>query len=294
MPYLLIGALLATSVTVAMADEQATYARPELLVEVEELHAHQSGTAPLTDRPLTMIDVRDVEDFGQAAIPTAEHVDVAEWKAGFGDGTEAKAWSERIGSVLVDPESTVIVYDQSLTGSAARVWWILKYWGVEDVRILNGGFAAWRNAGGKVVEPQPRNGPPISFTAIPDADRLATMDEVQQLITGSKEAAALVDCRTDEEVDRGAIPSSNHLDWQALVDPETAKMKPAGELQQLLAQAGFDPGLPAVTYCQSGGRAAVMAFAMELMGGEEVANYYGSWGEWSMHHEPADRGPQKE
>src|SRR5207248_2451846 len=79
---------------------------------------------------------------------------------------------------------------------------------------------------------------------------------------------------------QGCIPGAVHLEWSDLIDARTQKLKPAAEISKLLQQAGIDPQKPVVTYCQSGGRASVAAFVVELMGGEKVKNYYRSWAEW--------------
>ena len=63
----------------------------------------------------------------------------------------------------------------------------------------------------------------------------------------------------------GAIPGARHLEWSDLLDKRTGKFKPAPELEKLFADAGIDPKKPATTYCQSGGRASVMAFGLELI-----------------------------
>lgn len=285
----LVMLLLACSFSlIASAGEPQTYAKPELLVDVEALVAHLDEDQPLSDKPhLVLIDTRAIEDYKQGSIDSAAHVNVGEWKASFGDGTDAEAWSQRIGLVVPFANSTVVVYDNALTGDAARIWWILKYWGAGDVRILNGGFSAWKAAGGRAFSPLrvhllPGDRNPLqNFDAKAHPERLATIDQVRALAANSDQPTCLVDARTDRENAAGNIPTAEHLDWQDLVDPETGKMRPADQLQTLLYRVGFQTDQPAVTYCQSGGRASVMAFAMELMGGEQVANYYGSWGEWS-------------
>ena len=78
----------------------------------------------------------------------------------------------------------------------------------------------------------------------------------------------------------GAIPGAKHLEWSDLVDKGSQRFKPAGELRGLFRAAEIDPTAPSATHCQGGGRAAVMAFALELMGNSDVSNYYRSWGEW--------------
>ncbi|MGI9456912.1 MAG: sulfurtransferase [Aeoliella sp.] len=274
--------------SLALAEEAPTYVRPKLLVEVSELQAWLSGDKRIGDQQLTLLDARSIEAYQEGRISAARHVNVAEWKAAFGDGTDAKEWSARIGKVLSGTDSTVIIYDDALTGNAARIWWIMKYWGVEDVRIVNGGFSAWKAAGATVYPTVSHRTEPVEFDAKPHLERLATIDEVLELGAQSDGLTCLIDVRTDRECAGGVIPKSTHLDWQELIDPDTKKLRPAEELRVLLERVGFDAEKPTITYCQSGRRASVMAFAVELMGGEQVANYYGSWGEWSR-QETGDR-----
>jgi len=254
-----------------------------LLIEPATLAAHLDGEPQFGDRQVTLIDVRPAEAYRQGAIGNARHVNPGQWKAAFGDGTDAAAWSERIGTVLAGPRSTVVVYNGQFSPSAARVWWILKYWGVEDVRILNGGMTAWRAEVGRTTPPAEADNqqPPVDFQATPHPERLARFGDVQQIASDPDRAVCLVDVRTDQENAAGAIPTARHLNWEELVDPQSGKLRDPDELQSLLARIGFDPENPAVTYCQSGGRASVMAFAIELVGGKPAANYYGSWGDWS-------------
>jgi len=274
--------LLCCLTALAHAEDEA----PELLVEAQTLISNRAGGGQFNDRPVQLIDVRSLEDYQAGNIRGSRHIDVADWKAAFGDGTDAKAWSERLsqnGLIARENDQTVIVYDSTLSPNATRIWWILKYWGVNDVRVLDGGYESWKAAGGDVF-PHAVNvsSPPSGFEAKPHPTRLATIEQVREA-TGDN-ATCLVDTRTDRENNAGKIPTARHLDWQELVVADTGKLRAIGELQQLFAHVNYDPEQPTITYCQSGGRASMMAFAMEHVTGKPVANYYGSWGEWSKSH----------
>jgi len=261
---------LARVVVLAMttADE---YARPDLLAE---------------PRPFTrtvVLDARERAKYEAGHVPGARWVDAADWAKAFGDGSDAPGWSERIGNLGIEADSAVVVYDEGVK-DAARVWWILRYWGVEHARLLNGGWKAWTASGLSVTTDVP-SVKPAKFVATPHAPRLAT--KRQLLDTLGK--LQIVDARSEGEFcglephnnkRAGAIPGAKHLDWVDLVDAKTARFKSAAQLQALFAAAGIDVRRPTATHCQSGGRASVMAFALELMGGDDVSNYYASWGEW--------------
>ena len=77
-----------------------------------------------------------------------------------------------------------------------------------------------------------------------------------------------------------ASTDARQLEWIDLLDRETHRFKPAAELRKLFGQAGVALDRPTTTYCQSGGRASVLAFGLELMGARDVSNYYASWREW--------------
>lgn len=262
--------------TALAAPAERGYARPELLAEAPQVAEWIAAPRP----GLVVLDARPGGDYAAGHVPGAHPVDPELWKRIFRDGADPAAWGQRFGGLGIGADSTVVVYDRALTGSAARVWWVLRYWGVRDVRVLNGGWKAWTSGEGLPVSRGPA--PPTSgapFDARPHPERLATADEVRAAIGAP--GVCLVDARSTAENRAGHIPRAEHLDWQDLVDPHTGRLLPAGALRAKLASAGFDPDRPTVAYCQSGGRSSVMSFAMEVVGGKQVANYFGSWGEWS-------------
>jgi thiosulfate/3-mercaptopyruvate sulfurtransferase len=272
--------LLLASVSSLVAAEQQ-YAHPELLVEPAAIER-------LASKPsFVLLDARPVSDYIQGHIGGARSVDAASWAKTFGDGSDVQAWAGRIAELGIDRDSTVVVYDAVANKDAARVWWILRYWGVDDVRILNGGFAGAQTAKLKFATEAPAPPQPSKFVPQPHDDRLATKGELLAALPGK--SLQVVDARSEAEhcgldslANRraGSIPGAKHLDWVDLVDQETKRFKPAGELARLFRSSGIDPTLPTAAHCQSGGRSSVMVFALELMGAERVSNYYASWGEW--------------
>ncbi|TWT88093.1 Thiosulfate sulfurtransferase [Pseudobythopirellula maris] len=254
------------------ASDAAEYARPELLVEPAVLGSIEGD--------VVLLDARSAEDYAAGHLPGALHADAYAWRDAFGAGDDPAAWGERIGALGVGDATTVVVYDQALTGAATRVWWILKYWGAENARVLNGGVTAWREAGRDLTRTAPPRPTPAGFHAVAHPERHATADEVLRGV-GAPGEVCLLDTRSDREVSEGKIPAAAHLEWSELVDRDTGKLLAAGELTARLAAAGFEADKPAVTYCRSGGRAAVAAFVLEVMGAERVSNYHGSWREWS-------------
>jgi thiosulfate/3-mercaptopyruvate sulfurtransferase len=255
----------------------AGYAKPELLIEADDLPGYAA------EGSVRILDCRGKGKYLDGHVPGAMWLDTITWMRAFGEGEDREAWSKRIGGLGIDTGTKVVVYDASRAKDAARIWWILRYWGVKEVRLLNGGWSAWLAGGGPVDKTDVR---PTAVEAklTPQPSRLATRVQVAAVLNGKVQ---IVDARSADEFcgvadtakRNGAIPGAVHLEWSDTLD-DRGRFKSAAELSKLFKDAGIDPTRPAVTYCQSGGRAAVMAFALELMGGKDVRNYYRSWNEW--------------
>lgn len=270
---------MALLLSLLLAAPPAGYARPELLAEARPL------AAELAAGPL-VLDCRSLADYQKGHVPGAVRVDSPAWAKAVGDGTDAAGWSKRLGDLGVNKGRRVVVYDAGKSRDAAHAWWVLRYWGVEDVRVLNGGFKAWL-AAACPVETAAATPKPVALAARAQGERLATKADV--LATLAAKSIQIIDTRSDGEFTGtqpmagtrpGAIPGARHLEWDRLLDPTTQKFLPAPELAGRLAGAGIDLTAPCVTYCQGGVRASVMAFALELMGADPARNYHASWGEW--------------
>jgi 3-mercaptopyruvate sulfurtransferase SseA len=256
------------------------YPCPDLLIEPAQL-AKPEGT-----RQYVILDAREHSKYEVGHVPGARWADHGAWAKAFGHGKDRQGWSKRIGEMGIAADSRVVVYDDSSGKDAARIWWILRYWGVQDVRLLNGGWPAWKREGGP-SENHLVNPAPVTFVARARAERLATKEQLLKTLEGNK--PQIVDARSEKEfcgVEKlankraGAIPGARHLEWSDLIDKQTQRFKSAADLRKLFDQAGIDLDRPTATYCQSGGRASVMAFGLELMGAKDVTNYYPSWNEW--------------
>lgn len=246
----------------------AKYARPELLVEAADVSA---------DKHL-LLDARPAAKYEAGHIPGALPVPVTAWAKAIDEGKAvATFWKKTLADLGVTGKTPVVVYSDDIK-VAAHGWWALKLAGVPDVRLLNGGWDAYSAAKLPVSKDAAKAKPaaPVEWKPEP---RLAVMAEVVKLADG-KGGVNVVDARSAKEVADGKVPGAKPLEWVDLLDEKGQKFKPAGELTKLFEAQKIDLGKPCVTYCQGGGRAAVMAFALELMGAKEVKNYHKSWGEY--------------
>ena len=255
-----------------------SYPNTDLLVEAADL------ARPATASGFHVLDARPRDQYLAGHVPGAVWVDHDAWAKAFDDGQDADAWAKRMAALGVDLDTTVVVYDDNRCKDAARIWFVLHYWGVKDVRLLgDGGWRAWADAG-KVSKDEPTV-PSRDVKLAPQERRLATKGQVLQLLKG--EGSQIIDARSSQEFcgeavtakRNGAIPGALHLEWSDVIDAKTQRFKTREELAKLFQDAG-KLNRPAVTHCQSGGRASVMAFTLELMGAKDVRNYYKSWAEW--------------
>ncbi len=276
-----LSAAMLCSLVSTLTAAQDNYARPKLLLEPGELDKPQ-----VTQR-FIILDARKKEAYDQEHIPTARWVDHGTWKSALGDGTDAKEWSKRIGDMGIGADSRVVVYDDASNKDAARIWWLLRYWGVRDVRLLNGGWRTWQAEGLPADAKESPRAKTVEFIATPQRKRLATKDQI--LASLADHRLQIVDARSNDEfcgIDLkdnqrgGAIPRAKHLEWSDLIDRATDRFKSPKELRRLFDQAGIDLDKPTASHCQSGGRASVMAFGLELMGAKDARNYYPGWSEW--------------
>jgi len=260
---------------------EGSYPRPELLIAPEQL------ARPDFTQGLVVLDTRGPQEYEQGHVPSARRVDPANWAKAFGDGGDAEGWSQRIGELGIAADSTVVVYDDSKSKDAARVWWILRYWGVADARLLNGGWSGWAASQLPIETDTPAPAAASEFVARPVSERFA--DKALVLGSLADHSLQIVDARSEREFcgdetlsnkRAGAIPGARRLEWSELIDAESLRFKNPEELRALFDEAGIDIDKPVATHCQSGGRASVLAFGLELMGGKEVRNYYRGWSEW--------------
>ena len=189
----------------------------------------------------------------------------------------------------ISNDTPVVIYDDNASLHAARVWWVFRYHGHRDVRVVDGGFNAWLDEGRPLTSraPRPEAG---TFTSNIDASQVCLLDELKAL-TASGSGPQVWDTRSDQEWDGtedrdnkriGRVPGSVHLEWRHLMQgPPARRFRPLDEIRAAIVEAGIDPDAPAITYCQAGIRGAFAPFVLALLGNETARNYDGSMGEWA-------------
>lgn len=203
-------------------------------------------------------------DEGRHPLPSTEQVENA-----------ARRWG-------IDDGDTVVAYDDAGGGAAARAWWLLQKGGV-DVRVLDGGWAAWQAAGGDVESGS------VEYTA-----GTVTLDDISADSLTIDEAAAfpergvLIDVRAAERfrgetepIDpiAGHIPGAVNLPDTAHVD-EDGVLRDLDEIRASFGEAGVTEDTPVAAYCGSGVTAAHTALIL-AEAGIDAKLFHGSWSQWS-------------
>jgi thiosulfate/3-mercaptopyruvate sulfurtransferase len=257
------------------------------LISPEELRDRLDGPV-LVDVQYNLGGPPGRDDYLLAHLPGAHHVDLdAELSGPPGpEGRHPMPTAHSVESALrrcgVDNDTPVVVYDRGPVLAAARAWWVFRYFGLRDVRVLDGGLSAWRETGCDVTTDltEPRAG---TFTATPGGMPLLDADEAAQVA----QTGILLDARAaerfsgeSEPIDRiaGHIPGAVNAPMSGNLQ-EGGRYRTRDELREHYAGLGVRPGAAVGAYCGSGVTAAHTALALHEIG-VEAPVYVGSWSHW--------------
>src|SRR5436305_6058381 len=269
----------------------ADYAK-DVLVDTQWVEDH------LNDDSIRIVEVDENPAlYAEAHIPGAIGFD---WKTDLQDQVKRDflgppEFGELFGSRGISNDHTVVLYGDRNNWFAAYTYWYLKYYGHDDVKLLNGPRERWICEGKPTTTDMP-NHPEATFTAQPGDDSIrARRDEVLAALHDSKK---LVDVRSPQEYSGelispvgyeqegaqrgGHIPGAASIPWARAVR-EDGRFKPADELRELYGGKGVLGGEPVIAYCRIGERSAHTWFVLrELLGEQDVKNYDGSWSAWAI------------
>jgi thiosulfate/3-mercaptopyruvate sulfurtransferase len=268
------------------------YAYPNVLVSTQWINDH------LDDRKMRIVEV----DYIPATSYILGHIPGAvlfDWQRDIIDSRKRDVISkedlekslQRIG---VNNDTTIIVYGDFKNWFATFAFWIFKYYGAQDVRLMNGSRKKWLEEVRPIsldVPSYPRG----NFKASdPDKSIRAFMNDVKEII--NSQGKILVDVRTNDEYNGktlapteyspeygqmgGHIPGAVNVPWSKMVN-EDGTLKSSDELKKLYETLNVTPDKEVITYCGIGERASYTWFVLKyLLGYPNVKTYDGSWLEW--------------
>jgi len=207
---------------------------------------------------------------------------------------DAEEFSRLMTEAGIDSDTEVICYDEWNNHFATRLWWVLKYYGHQKVRLLNGGWQAWVAAGLPVsYTVTEANAASRPYSVHEDPTLNITMKEL--LETYDNHNVQVLDVRRESEFNGtelgknrrgGHIPGAIHLEWNRLYS-ESKQWKGVNffqseeEMQTLFDQHGVSRDKTAVVHCQAGVRASFTFFCLKMLGYPDVKLYDASMGEWA-------------
>ena len=193
----------------------------------------------------------------------------------------------QIGNIGIAEDSEVVFYTSAMLPCATRAWWLLRYAGHDNVRVLNGGLAAWEKAGGS-VEQGARQYEAATFEGELRADMFAGKEEVLALTDDA--GVCVVNTLTPESYEEAHITGSSLLPFGDLVQEMTTFLPTDQLVTRLQEEARHER---VITYCGGGIAATVNAMAHLMAGNENVAVYDGSMDEWVKEGLPTTTKPSK-
>ncbi|MFI6583928.1 sulfurtransferase [Embleya sp. NPDC050493] len=234
-----------------------------------------------------------IDSYRIAHVPGARFVDLATELSGPHTPTgaggrhpmpEPAAFGTAMRRLGVSPETDVVVYDAGQSVAAARAWWLLRYFGHDRVRVLDGGFGAWTAANLPVTDVVPGPAEPGTFVPRPGGMSRLDADETAALVAAG---GVLLDARAGErfrgetepiDAKAGHIPGAISAPATEYTHADGRFREPA-ELKEYFAARGAVHGARVAAYCGSGATAAHEVLALSLAG-VPAALYAGSWSDW--------------
>tara|TARA_R110002050_G_scaffold263772_1_gene404421 strand:- start:17625 stop:18485 length:861 start_codon:yes stop_codon:yes gene_type:complete len=190
-----------------------------------------------------------------------------------------------LGKKGVSNQNTIIVYDEGSHKYSGRLYWVLKYLGAEDVKILNGGIKAWQ-ASRKPISSATTTLPATQFVAQVQPQYLADLAEVKKATEGN--GFVIIDARSDAEYNGtnetdlrlGHIPNAIHIEYLAIMDAN-GKVMTDEQLKSLYVAQGVTSDKTIIIYCKSSVRAAIEFAALHsALGYPNVKVFDGAFYEW--------------
>jgi thiosulfate/3-mercaptopyruvate sulfurtransferase len=274
-------------------NEKMSYVHPEVLVDTQWAEEH------LKDPKVRIAEV----DYDSKANYELGHIPGAvlfDWKNDINDPiTRNVLTKESCKNLLqnagINNDTTLLLYGDFNNWFAAFAFWVLKYYGYKDVRLINGGRKKWLQEDRALTKDVPTYSKGNFAANEPDSNIRVFLDEVKRAVSAPE--LKMVDVRSPKEftgeilappeyptehAQRGGhIPGAVNIPWAQAVNDSDGTFKSTDELKQLYESKGITPDKEIIAYCRIGERSSHTWFVLKyLLGYPKVKNYDGSWTEW--------------
>ena len=246
----------------------------------------------MNKKEVVIISTRKADDYSKVHINNAVNV-YPETLYQPGDVKGLLKSNDEIATILgnkgISADKTIIVYDGGKSVASGRLFWILKYLGCQDVKILNGELPAWRKNRMPLTK-NPTDIKAVTFTANPDNNIIADQSYVQSHL--NKPGTLLVDVRSKDEFDgvkgetsrKGHIPGAINFEYKKVLN-ENGTVKSKDDLAKLFNDAGITSDKDIILYCATSARAGIAFLALkEILDYPNVRVYDGAFYEWSANN----------
>jgi len=197
-------------------------------------------------------------------------------------------FAEQVGQIGIDNDTCVLIYDNNHFLASARAWWMLRVFGLDKVKIVDGGLTRWKHLRFPLTSNLIK---PVSkvFNTVFNSELFLDLEKMQ--IVQQQGSKLILDSRSEDSFNGqrplndtglhpGHIPGSINIPYQNLFAKDEHTLLPVEQLRQIFSEAAVDLSKPIVTSCGSGVSAALLLLALYQIGIHEVPMYDGSWAQW--------------
>jgi len=273
--------------------EKMSYVHPEVLVDTQWAEEH------LKDPKVRIAEV----DYDSKANYELGHIPGAvlfDWKNDINDPITRNVLSKEscqnlLQNAGINNDTTLLLYGDFNNWFAAFAFWVLKYYGYKDIKLINGGRKKWLQEDRALTKDVPTYSKGNFAANEPDSNIRVFLDEVKRAVSAPE--LKMVDVRSPKEftgeilappeyptehAQRGGhIPGAVNIPWAQAVNDSDGTFKSTDELKQLYESKGITPDKEIIAYCRIGERSSHTWFVLKyLLGYPKVKNYDGSWTEW--------------
>lgn len=185
-----------------------------------------------------------------------------------------------LGNAGIKNDMTIIVYDDNNNMEAARLWWTLKVYGHENVKVVSGGVKALEAAGAKMTADKPVRFAETFIAKDANTSMIATSEDVKNQVNNNDKNVVLLDSRTKQEYEAGTIPTSILVDYLGN-NYADGRFKSVQDIKMMYLDKKIKPENTVIMYCKTSVRGAETYLALYNAGFRNLKLYDGAWLEWS-------------